>query len=161
MSASFTITRKDGSTHVVLADADDLERVLAAGPWHVATRHRTVYVARNVRVDGKQTKQYLHRFLMEPCGMEVDHVNGDGLDNRRVNLRRSTHAQNLRNTVKRADNTSGLKGVCFHKQCRKWKAQIRLNGKNRHLGLFATSEAAHQAYCTAAAELHGEFARFA
>lgn len=160
--ASFTITRRDGAVHTVLVDAADLERVLAAGPWQIraaGVRSRLHYAIRTIRVDGKQKTQFLHRFLLDPGDLEIDHRNGDGLDNRRDNLRIATRAENSRNTGVRRDNSSGFKGVSFHKQCRKWTAQIKLDGKLHRLGLHATPELAHAAYCRAAAELHGQFRR--
>lgn len=87
---------------------------------------------------------------------QIDHINGDPLDNRFCNLREATRHQNMHNTKKRA-GTSRYKGVS--KSFGKWKAQIRANGNPIHLGQFATEEEAHAAYCKAAKELHGEFAR--
>lgn len=91
----------------------------------------------------------------------LDHVNGDKTDNRIENLRSATNAENMRNTGLRADNKSGFKGVSWNAGCGKWQAHIRVDGKTKHLGLFDAAEAAHQAYCKAAAELHGQFARTA
>jgi hypothetical protein len=67
----------------------------------------------------------------------------------------------LCNKKRQANNTSGYKGVCYHKITGKWAARIRLNKCLRHLGLFPTPELAHMAYAKAAAELHGDFARAA
>jgi hypothetical protein len=92
-------------------------------------------------------------------GCEIDHINSDGLDNRIQNLREATHAQNQRNQSKRSDNTSGLKGVSWHKRGKKWKAQICHMGKWHALGLYDCSEEAHKAYVAAAHRFHGEFAR--
>jgi hypothetical protein len=90
---------------------------------------------------------------------EIDHINGNRSDNRIKNLREANHAQNTQNSKTRAHNTSGMKGVGLHKG--KWRALIRVEGKSKHLGYFATPGDAHAAYCSAATELHGEFARLA
>lgn len=103
---------------------------------------------------------YLHRVIMgEPDGMEVDHINGNGLDNRRSNLRLATSSQNKHNTGPRKNSTSGFKGVTWDKANSKWQAQITLHGKVKKLGRFPTPEEAYEAYCKASGELHGEFGR--
>lgn len=88
----------------------------------------------------------------------IDHINGDPLDNRVVNLRLASPADNSRNQKIRRDNKIGLKGVYFHRAAGKYGAQIAVGGKPKHLGLFDTPEAAHEAYCKAAKEKHGSFA---
>lgn len=91
---------------------------------------------------------------------EVDHRNLDRLDNRWVNLRAANHDENSRNTRIRRNNTTGLKGVShYHDGPRSFRARIFVKGKEHHLGLFATAEEAHEAYCKASANLHGEFGR--
>lgn len=103
----------------------------------------------------------LHRRIMTaPPGYVVDHINGDGLDNRRVNLRIATTAQNAMNKRGRVTGSSVYKGVTFDKKTGKWQAAIRFNGKEVYLGQFATDAEAHLAYSEAAAEKFGEFARF-
>lgn len=90
---------------------------------------------------------------------QIDHINGDRKDNRISNLRLATNAQNAANSRRRAHNTSGFKGAFFHKRRNRWMAQIGVNGRQFHLGYFDTPEAAHAAYCEAAREHYGEFAR--
>lgn len=105
---------------------------------------------------------YLHRLIMgEPEGLEVDHRNGDGLDNRRQNLRVATHAQNLANQRLSAANTSGFKGVSFDRTRpnKPWAAYIKHGGRKLFLGRHETREAAAAAYDAKARELFGEFAR--
>lgn len=91
---------------------------------------------------------------------DVDHINRIKTDNRIANLRDATKSQNLGNSKTSRKNTSGVKGVCWHRHIRKWQATIHMHGKNRHLGYFATREAAAEAYRAAAENHHGEFARF-
>ena len=73
---------------------------------------------------------------------EIDHIDGNGLNNRWNNLREVTPTENQRNARKRSDNTSGTTGVGWHKQRQKWKAQIRINGTQKHLGYFDSKEEA-------------------
>lgn len=89
----------------------------------------------------------------------IDHINGDPSDNRIVNLREASRAQNNLNTKVRSDNTSGYKGVSRVSPSGKWVANIRVNGRKRSLGTFATRESAYAAYCEAAKCFHGDFAR--
>jgi hypothetical protein len=110
--------------------------------------------------NGRWSAARMHREIFGACdGQLVDHVDGDGLNNRRSNLRIATRAENNRNAAVRKDNTSGFKGVHWHKGDGRWQAQIRVAGKRIRLGAFDTPEAAHAAYCEAAARYHGAFAR--
>jgi HNH endonuclease/AP2 domain len=90
-------------------------------------------------------------------GLEIDHINGEKDDNRIVNLRLATKAQNQRNSRKRS-STTGLRGVRVNKASKTYSAQIKVNRKNHYLGSFQTPEEAHAAYVEAAVRLHGEFA---
>ena len=95
---------------------------------------------------------------MEPYGsLEVDHINGDTLDNRKTNLRLATHKQNSCNRRTQKNNKAGARGVCWAKEQRKWKSFIRNNGKRMHLGYFDNLEDAKMAYYTAAKRYHKEF----
>jgi hypothetical protein len=95
----------------------------------------------------------------DPGFLQIDHINGNRLDNRISNLRAATSSQNGRNRKVNSNNTSGFKGVYYHKKARKWTAQIKSHGRSHYLGYFDTPELAHMAYGKAAAELHGDFAR--
>lgn len=119
------------------------------------------YAARTARhpVTGKRIYVSMHRFILGcKASKDVDHRNGDRLDNRRGNLRRCTHPQNMRNRGRNANNKSGYKGVCWHRISTKWCAQINHAGKVKHLGLFLTPEEAAKAYDAAAKRWHGKFA---
>jgi hypothetical protein len=102
----------------------------------------------------------MHRLLMgEPLGLEVDHVNGDKLDNRRSNLRLCSRQQNARNQKKTSINKSGYRGVFWHSKAKKWCVQISVNKKNKHVGLFENLKDAARAYDSAARVFHGVFAK--
>lgn len=100
----------------------------------------------------------MHRLIIgAKKGEFVDHINGNKLDNRRSNLRLSSKSQNRCNTRTPISNTSGYKGVSWHKRQKKWHAQVKMNGKNHHIGYYDDPEKAHQAYLEKAKGLHGEF----
>lgn len=102
----------------------------------------------------------MHRVILGlPGEMDGDHRNGDGLDNRRSNLRPATAMQNSQNQGVRKTNKAGLKGVSWWGPLGKWKAGIQANGTPVHLGYFETPEAAARAYDAAARLYHGEFAK--
>jgi hypothetical protein len=111
----------------------------------------------NVVKGKKRTSVYMHAMLC-PQWEKVDHRNGDGLDNRRRNLRRTTEAQNQMNRRKPKNNTSGFKGVGFIKARKRWRATIRYSTV-RIVGHFPTAHEAALAYDTAARQYHGKFAR--
>lgn len=143
-------------------DAADVHLV-EGWSWYALIKQRTVYACRSDYSDGRLRKVRMHRALMAAQdGFEVDHRNGNGLDNRRSsNLRLATPAQNQHNQRLSRSNTSGFKGVCWDKGAGKWMAYINLGGKGRYLGRYETPELAHAAYAAASAELHGEFGRAA
>jgi HNH endonuclease/AP2 domain len=89
---------------------------------------------------------------------EIDHIHGIKDDNRISELREATSSQNKCNKPKRKDNTSGFKGVTWHKGAKKWMTQIGINKRSYFLGYFDTPEKAALAFNKAAIELHGEFA---
>lgn len=104
----------------------------------------------------------LHRFILDlppfkDRPVDVDHINGNGLDNRRENLRIATRAQNLANAGSRT-GTSIYKGVSFCRKTGRWKVQICIDGKNYNLGRFDTPEEAAVVYNEAAVKAWGEFA---
>jgi hypothetical protein len=107
----------------------------------------------------QQKMRYLHRILTDaPRGKDVDHINGDGLDNRRENLRVCTRSQNNANRHRSQSRSSPFKGVHFEKCTGRWRAEVHLNGKRHTLGRFDAIEDAAAAYSAKATELFGAFA---
>ena len=127
-------------------DDDDLEKVSFCS-WNFDR-----YARANVWLkDEKKYKViYMHRIIANaPQGMDVDHINGDKLDNRKENLRVCTRSENLHNLRGKSRSKSGLRGAYRElnrgKGCR-WFSQMSVRGKMHHLGRFDTAEEAHEAY---------------
>jgi len=123
------------------------------------------YLAIGITIDQKFCVFKAHRLIWcittgtDPCDLQIDHIDGNKLNNKFLNLRLATHAQNARNRGPGKNNKSGLKGVSWKKDEQKWVSRIKVNNRSIGLGRFPTPELAHMAYCKAAAELHGDFAR--
>lgn len=136
-----------------IVDEGDLERVISYGTWWASERPWGVYAYTKV---GKSTL-YLHRLIIAaPHGAHVDHVNGDGLDNRRANLRFASQSENCANRNAKP-TTIGFRGV-YRKNSR-YCARIWVRGTGRYLGTFDTPEEAADAYDQAAEAAFGAFAR--
>lgn len=143
---------------VDIADAP----VVAALNWRACKAANTLYVRTNVRDEnGRDVILKLHRLLLLLSDQSVvaDHINGDGLDNRRANLRVASRFENMQNRRLPSHNSSGFKGVAFCPATGRWRAEIYADGKRYRLGRFNTPELAAAAYDAAARKLHGEFAR--
>lgn len=130
--------------------------------WRINNRGYVVTTLRSRRPNGqlKFGTMTLHRYLSwHIYGRQIiDHKNGCKFDNRVINLRRATHSQNLANRTRpHARNTSGLRGVSFHKAARRWIAVITHMRKRYHLGCFDTPREAASAWNAKAQELFGEF----
>jgi hypothetical protein len=114
----------------------------------------------STRDPATKKKISMHRFLMgDTKGKQVDHIDGDGLNNQRKNLRLVTASQNQQNRGKPKNNSTGFKGVYFQKTSKKWYAQIQINKKHIHLGIFDSKENAHNAYCKASTIYHKIYAK--
>jgi hypothetical protein len=150
-----------------IIDADDAH--LAEGfIWFASVKLKSdgtissVYACRETsRRNGALRKSvFLHRVIAEtPDGFQTDHIDGNGLNNRRANLRLATPAQNQHNQRTSIRNTSGVKGVCWDKRIEKWKAQITINGMRKWLGNYDSIDAAANSYAEASANLHPRFGR--
>jgi len=141
--------------YVALVDDEDYELVNRY-KWQVLISMNRLYVKRTDVFDGKRTTQYMHTLI---TGFkQVDHINGDGLDNRRENLRSANHILNQGNVKSWLNNTSGFRGVKLERRTGKWVAQLNTKAKHLHLGTFTTKEEAARAYDKAALEYFGEFA---
>lgn len=99
-----------------------------------------------IRGDGKKTFFLHHLILPKKIGLDIDHINRNKLDNRRNNLRYCTRSENKFNGAKYSINTSGYRGVTWHKYIKKWQAQVTLNYKNYSIGYFDTALKASKAY---------------
>lgn len=125
--------------------------------WNAHKDKNTFYARTNISKKlGKSSTVTMHNFLMGRSinGLVIDHINGNGLDNRRENLRFVTNRHNSQNTVARrlGKTTSRYVGVNWMKSKNKWRAEAMVNGKRRHLGLFLTEELAASAYLVAIGE---------
>ena len=142
-------------------DDEDAERVGHYKCWElVRTRRAGVFYACARPKSGgvRGAMVLMHRLVVNYAGpLDVDHINGDGLDNRRANLRVATRSQNLANGRKRK-SASGFKGVCADSDGRHWKGQITVGGRNKYLGYFSSAREAAMAYDRAARAAFGEFA---
>jgi hypothetical protein len=143
---------------IALVDEDDYEKAISIR-WYLEKRVPwTPYAMGHPLKHDRQKTIRMHRFIMDAKqGQVVDHINGNGLDNRKENLRFCTLAQNHFNQVK-TRGVSKYKGVYWHKPAKKWCANIHYNGKTTGLGLFIDEDDAARAYDTVAKELFGEFA---
>lgn len=121
--------------------------------WYIHRSGNKKYLRGYISGDRSSGLKYLHKLILP--GVEVDHINGNSLDNRRSNLRLCKRYQNNGN---RRD--LGSKGVHFDKRTQKYRAEISCNGSRFRLGRFKNFEDAKEAYNKKAAELFGEFARF-
>lgn len=162
MESTFYLVAVGSSKHDRFAkiSPQDAELILRHR-WHIAHSAKgaaRIYYAFTRRGrKGKHIK--MHRMLLNaPDGSHVDHINGDGLDNRRENLRFVTPQLNQANSRKREALSSKFKGVAWHKDAGKWRAYICVNRKQVNLGLYEDELAAAQAYDAKARETWGEHA---
>lgn len=120
------------------------------------------YAVRNAYLGGGRSKTILmHRVILNaPAGLQVDHIDGESLDNHRANLRLATDQQNKQNQERpHRNNKLGVKGVCWCADRKKYQSSIRHNGKLIHLGRFESLADADKAYREAETKYFGEFAR--
>lgn len=136
---------------------DDADAALVTGyHWHLHRRPNTNY-AKASRTTGRRQQPYMHVLILGQRG--VDHINGDGLDNRRANLRKAGQVLNLANQRPQVGRSSRYKGVSWYVPTRRWRASIKTCGRQRHLGYFDQEADAARAYDRAALDAWGEYAR--
>jgi len=139
---------------VAIVDDDKFE-YLSQFKWYCT---KFGYIQTTQIVDGKKTNLWMHRMVANtPPGMKTDHINGDKQLNTIENLRTCTTAENMRNRSMQKNNTSGYKGVFWSIRGKKWRAQITVNKKAIHLGLFDDPKEAYEAYKLAADAYFGDF----
>jgi len=133
-------------------DDDDFDW-LSRYKWYASVttaRNKTPYAVGYPLGQASGTRYYMHRLILACSkGQQIDHLNRNGLDNRRANLRISTASQNQHNRGKINSNTSGESGVVWHRRDRLWQAQITINGKQIYLGCFKNIGDAAEAYVQA------------
>lgn len=135
---------------VAWVDDQDFES-LSSHNWQARKRGRTYYARRQVSTGLKCPRQrtiFMHAVIAgTPGGLATDHINGNGLDNRRTNLRIATPGQNQHNRTRKQSGCSSVyRGVSLHRRSGKWKAQIKIKGEIFYLGMFDNEEAAARAY---------------
>lgn len=180
--ANLSVTSKDrvvGYKNAPEVTVEHLRQVLDYNPetgvflWKVATSSRspigsvagTINKAgyRFISIDGRKylahRLAWLHVHGVWPSG-DIDHVNRIKTDNRLINLREATRTQNNVNSKVRSDNTSGHRGVTWHRGSQKWRATVHLNGKQYQVGMFEVLEDAVEAQKVAQSKLHKEFSNF-
>lgn len=143
---------------VALVDDEDFD-TLNSFKWCAQKNGNNFYAIRGIRVGRKTQTIHMHRLIKgAPIGFEIDHKDGNGLNNQRNNLRVCTRSENQMNKRKQEGLSSIYKGVSFHKREGKWRAVIMINGKAINLGDFASEIEAAKAYDAKAIALFCEFA---
>ncbi len=142
----------------ILVDDEDYD-IINKAKWHLLRNKRGFYATRQIWNKGNQKCFYMHRVILgiNKRHEYIDHIDGDGLNNQRSNLRIATPKENAHNIKPRA-NGNGLVGVHWDKNRKLWMAYIMKDYKRRHLGRFENKEEAIMARDKAAKELFGEFA---
>ena len=141
------------TTRCAMVDEDDAKK-LQTFRWH----EHGGYACRTIGSGRRAKRECIHRIVTDaPSGVVVDHIDGDSLNNTKINLRVANKRQNMANTSKLKNNKSGLKGVV--KRGKRYRSYIHDNGKTIYLGSFTTPEKAACEYDKKAKALFGEFAR--
>lgn len=147
---------------VAVVDDEDYKQ-LSQFKWYAEKGHRTWYAVRSrptFEVNEKRPRRVsMHGQLLNlPTGKEGDHIDGNGLNNCRYNLRVAAHHQNRYNEPPQTRSRSGYKGVCWHPRAAKWMARIGVHGIQHYLGVFVDKSEAAKAYNEAAKRHFGQFA---
>lgn len=136
-----------GKTMETLIDTNDLEKVNEfPNTWCIAKQRNTLYVYGWMKIKDKQTTIKLHRFLLSvDKNLIVDHIDRNGLNNVRSNLRIVTNAENMQNVTAYKTSKSGIRGVSWYEPSKKWRAKLQVNGKHILVGYFDDIKQAEQA----------------
>jgi len=138
------LRRRDGTIVETIIDTVDFPKVDAfSGRWYASPNNgrRKPYVT----IECHRVRYHLSRIILDtPNGLVADHINQNTLDNRRSNLRIATIAQNAQNQMLQRRSSSGVRGVYYQTDRKKWHATIKLNGKKKFLGLYDTLEEAEK-----------------
>lgn len=147
--------------YVTIFDPEDAHLASKGSFWVRVVNKHTVYAIHQRHVGIGQTKNFrFHREIMNASSeVEIDHRSGNGLDNRKRNLREATRSQNQRNKHPRENCSSKYMGVSWSKSRQRWQAIIQSEKKVTHIGRFNSEIEAAMAYDRCAVDLHGEFAR--
>ena len=148
------ITKKNGDKFTLLIDLEDLEKVKRY-TWCVTQKKKRLYALCRT----KSQIVYIHQYILNYDNpLTCDHINLNGLDNRKSNLRICTNGENNRNKPLQKNNTSGVTGIYFHKKNKNWIVQINVNGKPKNFGSFLNKEEAIKKREQLKKEYHGEYA---
>jgi hypothetical protein len=139
---------------IAIVDDEDFEK-LNKYRWH----YNKGYAVRTIgHIIGKQKAIYMHRYLMKPTkNKKTDHIDGNGLNNQRRNLRVCSQSQNTKNRRINKNNKSGFIGVSWHMPSKKWLAKIKHNNKTKYVGTFDDKIEAAKARDDVAKQLRGDF----
>lgn len=132
--------------HAIVDDED--YDAMNSVKWYTYECFYTFYAMRTVRMGGGKKKSFhMHRMINKtPDGMLTDHINGNGLDNRKENLRSVSHKENMVNCARNTPKRPKYRGISWHKSNYKWYAQITIDSKNIYIGSFHNQEEAASAY---------------
>jgi hypothetical protein len=141
-----------------IVDDEDYERV-SKYKWFALKDKHTFYAIRSIRKNGRQSKQKMHRLILKMRNSKIliDHINKNGIDNRKKNLRKASSLQNSHNRKIPITNTTGFRGVHWRKDIKKFASYININRKKTHLGIFPTAKLASITYECAAKKHFGKF----
>lgn len=151
------ITSKTHGQHLVTFDQGDYDLIKNYN-WYLSKGARTFYAIANTVINGERTNVLMHRLIRSDSEF-IDHINGNGLNNTRNNLRACTKQQNNMNARESKSNKTGFKGVYFDKSRGKYGARITFNYRGYHLGRYDNPIKAADAYNQAAIKYFGEFAK--
>lgn len=145
---------------ISIIDDEDFDKVNLY-KWYAAKNGNTCYAATGITINKKQKTLLMHRYILgcEDKKDLIDHIDMNGLNNQKNNIRISNKYQNSSNRNKTALNKSGYKGVCWDKRSNRWRAQLVVKQQKIYLGTYYCLIKAAKAYNEAAIKYHGEFAK--